>query len=476
MPAIEDYALLGDLADRGARRARRLDRLALLPALRLRRLLRRAPRRAGERPLAARPDREGDDAQPPLPPRHAGPRDDVRDARTDGRARDRLHAAARRSARPRADRRRRARARCEMRSELIDPLRLRPRSCRGCASRCDGDTASRSPGPTRSASARRSTTHGEDMTTVAEFTVGAGERVPFVLTWFPSHERAARRRSTPNEALPRPRPSGTTWAARAAHDGVCHWATSCTARCSSSRRSPTQPTGGIVAAPTTSLPEQLGGVRNWDYRYCWLRDATLTLLALLQRGLPRGGAALAPLAPARRRRRPGRRADHVRHRRRAAARRVRARRGSPATRARRRCGSATRPPSQLQLDVYGEVLDALYQARVARRADRRRTSGRSSARCSSSSRRAGAQPDEGIWEVRGPARALHPLEGDGVGRVRPRGARPSRSSGARARSSAGAPIRDEIHAEVCANGPGARRSTAVHAVLRLRRARRERAR
>ena len=63
------------------------------------------------------------------------------------------------------------------------------------------------------------------------------------------------------------------------------------------------PTGGIVAAPTTSLPEWIGGVRNWDYRYCWLRDATLTLVAMLQRRLPRRGEGLARVAAARGRRR-----------------------------------------------------------------------------------------------------------------------------------------------------------------------------
>ena len=84
-------------------------------------------------------------------------------------------------------------------------------------------------------------------------------------------------------------------------------------------------TGAVIAAPTTSLPEELGGVRNWDYRYCWLRDSVLDARSSARPGLHRGGGRLPRLPAARRYRRPAGDADHVRDRRRAAADRVRAR-------------------------------------------------------------------------------------------------------------------------------------------------------
>jgi GH15 family glucan-1,4-alpha-glucosidase len=122
---------------------------------------------------------------------------------------------------------------------------------------------------------------GRDLATVSEFTVRAGQRVPFVLTWAPG-------------AQPRPRPVDAEAALAATTTFWQRW--SGRSRVQGRYRDAVQrsletlkaltfaPTGGIVAAPTTSLPEQIGGSRNWDYRYCWLRDATLTLQSLLVAG------------------------------------------------------------------------------------------------------------------------------------------------------------------------------------------------
>jgi GH15 family glucan-1,4-alpha-glucosidase len=122
---------------------------------------------------------------------------------------------------------------------------------------------------------------GKDMKTRSEFTVAAGEIVPFVLTYGPSH-------------LPPPDPLSIQSAFDETDRFWTEWAMKCNlpGHCSDPvirsliilKALTYWPTGGIVAAPTTSLPERIGGVRNWDYRYCWLRDATLTLLALMNAG------------------------------------------------------------------------------------------------------------------------------------------------------------------------------------------------
>jgi GH15 family glucan-1,4-alpha-glucosidase len=122
---------------------------------------------------------------------------------------------------------------------------------------------------------------GKNLTTIGDFKVSAGQTIPFVLTYSASHLSPP----VPIDAQKALVDTETFWR---------HWARRCTGAGKWSadvRRSlitlkalTYRPTGGMVAAPTTSLPEQLGGPRNWDYRFCWLRDATFTLLALMNAG------------------------------------------------------------------------------------------------------------------------------------------------------------------------------------------------
>ena len=124
-------------------------------------------------------------------------------------------------------------------------------------------------------------TYGKDLTTVAEFTVKEGERVPFVLTWFASH-----REPPPSihaeHALRDTERFWKDWSGQLRYSGP--WKEAVMRSVITLKGLTYAPTGGLVAALTTSLPEEIGGVRNWDYRYCWLRDATLTLLTLMQAG------------------------------------------------------------------------------------------------------------------------------------------------------------------------------------------------
>ena len=201
---------------------------------------------------------------------------------------------------------------------------------------------------------------GEDMKTVSEFTISAGERVPFVLTWFPSHEELPAA-IDPEQALTDAEDYWHEWASSGDHAGGYH---------SEVHQSllvlkalTYAPTGGIVAAPTTSLPELIGGVRNWDYRFCWLRDATLTLLAMLQTG-HRDEAEewerwlLRAVAgdPAEVQIMYGIAGERRLDERELAW--LPGYEGSQPV----RVGNAA--STQLQLDVYGEVIEALYQGRV----------------------------------------------------------------------------------------------------------------
>ena len=178
---------------------------------------------------------------------------------------------------------------------------------------------------------------GEDLTTVGDFEVAAGESVTFVLTHGSSH-RPPPRAVDPESSLEHTERFWAEWAARARPDG--EWDDAVMRSLVTLKALTFATTGGMVAAPTTSLPEELGGSRNWDYRFCWLRDATLTLLALMNAGFysearPGATGCCAP-PPARRRSCRSCTAWP------ASGGSPRARSpGCPATRRRGRCGSAT---------------------------------------------------------------------------------------------------------------------------------------
>ena len=241
---------------------------------------------------------------------------------------------------------------------------------------------------------------GHELETVSDFTVRAGDRVPFVLTWSPSFE-------------PVPKP---VEAERALRDTISFW------QDWSQRSAPLsgpyrhavkrslltlkalsyQPTGGIVAAATTSLPEQIGGPRNWDYRYCWLRDATYTLQALLSAGYLQEAKAWREWL-------------------------LRAVAGQPgdlqimyALDGSRRIPEAELPwlsgyenskpvrignaaSEQLQLDVWGETLDGLALARQAGLAAHDDAWDLQVALMEHLEGN-WQQPDNGLWEMRGPRR------------------------------------------------------------------------
>jgi GH15 family glucan-1,4-alpha-glucosidase len=242
-------------------------------------------------------------------------------------------------------------------------------------------------------------TYGENMSTVSDFTVSPGDRVPFVLTWFPSHEPLPDE-IDPEQALADTEDYWLSWADGCKHVGDYH--DEIHQSLLVLKALTYAPTGGIVAAPTTSLPEHVGGVRNWDYRFCWLRDATLTLLAMLRSGY-RDEAIMWR--------------DWL----------LRAVAGDPADvqimyglAGKRRLDEyeldwlpgyeGSRPvrvgnaaSTQLQLDVYGEVLDAFYQARVngAPPNDAAWSLVRKLLEWLADGWR---RADAGIWEVRGPNR------------------------------------------------------------------------
>jgi GH15 family glucan-1,4-alpha-glucosidase len=240
---------------------------------------------------------------------------------------------------------------------------------------------------------------GRHLTHAADFTIAAGEQVPFVLIYGLSHlpppnPLKGQERLEETEAI------WSEWAKRCRPAG--RWSDVVVRSVMTLKALTYAPTGGIVAAPTTSLPEQIGGSRNWDYRFCWLRDATLTLLASMNAGYYEEAQAWR---------------DWL----------VRAVAGSPqqaqilyGIAGERRTtewevpwlpgyeGSApvrigNKAHEQLQLDVYGEVMDAFYQAR---RGGLARSDAAAAVQLAflEHLEKVWREPDESIWEVRGSRR------------------------------------------------------------------------
>ena len=296
---------------------------------------------------------------------------------------------------------------------------------------------------------------GKDLTTVAQFEIAAGERKAFVLSHAASH-LAVPPPLDPEEAFRSTEAFWHEWCAKGNVSG--EWAPYVRRSLITLKALTYAPTGGVVAAPTTSLPEQLGSVRNWDYRYCWLRDATLTLLALMNAGYRDEAMAWR---------------DWL----------TRAVAGSPeqmqimyGLAGERRLGEWTiawlpgyedsKPvrvgnaaASQLQLDVYGELMDAMHQGRKH---------GMPRSDAAWDMQRALLEhletcwhdPDEGMWEVRGPRR--HFTYSKVMCWVAfDRAVKAVESYGYTGPVQTWREIRDQIHAEVCKHGWSAKRGTFV---------------
>lgn len=294
---------------------------------------------------------------------------------------------------------------------------------------------------------------GEGLSTVAEFTVEAGRQIGFEMAYFPSYGEL-------------PGPSDTVTALRHADVFWREWARTCrydgpwrdaVVRSLLTLKSLTDArTGAVLAAPTTSLPEQLGGVRNWDYRYCWLRDATFVLVALLNAGYEEEAFAWRAWL-------------------------LRAVAGNPdqiqilyGLRGERRVPEFEAPwlrgyddsrpvrignaaAEQLQLDVYGEVADVMFQAHRAGLAPDTDEWSLTSAVVASVEHR-WSEPDRGLWEVRGPAR--HFVHSKVLAWVAlDRAITAVEHFGLDGPADRWRALRAQIHADVCAQGYDPKRET-----------------
>jgi GH15 family glucan-1,4-alpha-glucosidase len=298
--------------------------------------------------------------------------------------------------------------------------------------------------------------HGEgnDMATYADFSVSAGQAVPFSLTWFPSHRPVPPPVDVRQKIL-LAQAWWADWMAGCTYDGL--WQAAVRRSLITLKGLTFAPTGGIVAAVTTSLPEFIGGVRNWDYRYCWLRDATITLLALLDAGFTSEATAwrewlLRAVAgdPSRVQIMYG----------------VAGERRLPEYEIPWLSGYENSTPvrvgnaavDQFQLDVYGEVLDALHVARMATDVDGHDDSWQLQTKLMDFLETGWHKPDEGIWEVRGPRR--HFVHSKVMAWVAAdRAVKGILESGLPGPVERWEVLRDEIHAEVCTKGFDADRNT-----------------
>jgi GH15 family glucan-1,4-alpha-glucosidase len=288
--------------------------------------------------------------------------------------------------------------------------------------------------------------YGEDLRTVGEFIVEAGQSIPFVLSYGSSFQ------SPPPpldclDALARAETFWRQWSDRCPDVGP--WTEAVKRSLITLKALTYAPTGGIVAAATTSLPERLGGVRNWDYRYCWLRDATFTLMALMELGYyeeARGWRDWLMRAVAGspdqiqimygvggERWLPEQIVEWLPGYEKSAPVRI----GNDASR-------------QLQLDVYGEVLDAMLQASKAGMVPSERGLALRSVVLDHLAT-ACRQPDDGIWEVRGGRQHfVHSKVMAWVAFDRAAGDVEMRA--ANEREGRWREIANEIHAEICERG------------------------
>jgi GH15 family glucan-1,4-alpha-glucosidase len=336
------------------------------------------------------------------------------------------------------------RGRVPMRTELI--LRFDHGSIVPWVSRLEDGALRAIAGPDMTVLRTQVPLRGENLTTRGTFTVGEGERVPFMLTWSPSHLPAPGA-IDPETALAETEAFWREWSGRCAPAGP--WSAAVRRSLVTLKALTYAPTGGIVAAPTTSLPEWPGGPRNWDYRLCWLRDSTLTLLALMTAGYREEALAFR---------------DWL----------VRAVAGSPdqiqilygLAGERRlpelelpwlpgyagsrpvRIGNAAH--DQLQLDVFGELMDALHQARRLGLPGSETGWGLVRALLAHLET-VWREPDEGIWEVRG-GRQHFTYSKVMAWVAFDRAVRLAETYGLGGEIGRWQAARDAIHAEVCARG------------------------